>query len=125
MRGGIWPTKAEALQRSLQGADARSCRRCHELRADGIGDRLSQNAIDLGLRGGVERPAGDLVDGLQLPGVSRTLQCRRCTLIKDPARGQVDHPLAVTIPVFNASTSDGAKVLPVAPCCSPLSVAGL
>src|SRR5205823_3530135 len=79
--------------------------------ADRIGDRLSQDAIDLNLRSRVERPPEDLVDGLQLTGVTCTPQCRRCTLIKDPARGQVDDPLAVTIPGELIETSDCSEIL--------------
>ena len=99
-----------SLRRS-QGADARSCSRCHELGADGVGDRLSQNAIDLDLRGSVERPPEDLVDGLQLPGMTCTPQCRRCTLIKDPAHGQVDHPLGVAFHGELIETPDRNEIL--------------
>jgi 5-aminolevulinate synthase len=38
--------------------------RSHELGPDRIGDFLSQDALDLGLRGGIKRPTEHLIDGL-------------------------------------------------------------
>jgi hypothetical protein len=46
--------------------------------------------------------------------MSRTPQCRCGTLIEDPAHGQVDHSLAVTIPGELIETPDRGEILGIA-----------
>src|ERR1700736_2557473 len=55
---------ASWLLRRFQGIYCAARRRRHELGADRIGDRLSQDAIDLDLRVSVQRPPEHLVDRL-------------------------------------------------------------
>src|ERR1700719_5061731 len=70
-------------------------RRRHEFRADRIGDRCAQDAIDLRLGGCIEPPPVHLVDRLQLSRVTRTPQRRGYPLVKHPTDRKVDDPLAV------------------------------
>src|SRR6202011_5281339 len=69
-------------------------RRCHEFRPDWIGDRFAQDPVDLSLDGRIKPPAGQLVDRLQLVGMTRAPQRRCYTLIEHPADRQVNDALA-------------------------------
>jgi len=71
-----------------------ACRRGHELRADRIGDGLAQDPVDLGLGGGIERPANHLVDRLQLIGMTRPPQCRGDALVEHPPHRQMNSAFA-------------------------------
>src|ERR1700688_158138 len=74
-----------------------SFRRCHEFRADRIGDGLAQDLVDLGLGSCIERPASHLVDRLQLIGTTRAPQCRGDALVEHPADRQMNNALAETL----------------------------
>src|ERR1700682_132894 len=73
-----------------------ACRRGHKFRADRIGDRFTQDPIDLGLGRGIKPPARYLVDRLQLIGMPRAPQRRGDTLIEHPADGELNDVLAET-----------------------------
>src|SRR5262245_48440637 len=69
-------------------------RRRHEFRTDRVGDRLGEDAIDLGLVGRVEGPAAHRVHRLQLAGMASSPEARRDSLVEHPAQREMDHPLA-------------------------------
>src|SRR4029079_14351862 len=74
-----------------------ACRRSHELRADGTGNRVSQDAVDLRLVGSIERPTGYFGCRPQLVGITGAPQRRGDTLVECPANGQVDDSFSKTV----------------------------
>src|ERR1700678_443157 len=71
-----------------------ACRWSHEFRADRIGNRLSQDAINLRLAGRIEPPPAHLVYRLELSRVARPPQRRADSLIQHPTDRELDDSLA-------------------------------
>src|SRR6202007_1836458 len=67
-----------------------------------------------GLSGRVQGPPEDLFDRKQLAGVTRPPQRRCRTLVENPARSQVDNPLAVALSGELIETPHGSEILGVA-----------
>src|ERR1700757_1722692 len=76
-------------------SDAARSRR-HEFRADWIGNRFAQNPMDLISGGGIQPPAGNLADWLQLRWMTGPPQCHRDSLVEHPADRQMNDAFAET-----------------------------
>jgi hypothetical protein len=72
-------------------------RRGHEFRTDRIGDGFAQDPVDFGLGRRIERPAGHLVNRLQLIGMTRAPQRRGDALVEHPTDRKVNYALAETL----------------------------
>src|ERR1700722_10765185 len=86
-------------------------RRRHEFGTNRIGYGFAQDPIDLGLGRGVERPAGDIVDGPQLIRTPRAPQRRGNALIEHPTNRQVNNALVETLPCKLIKLLHGGHIL--------------